>query len=239
MPKFFFANWKAYLGDDEAEALARLYAELSGQAPFEVAVAPSFTALDRVSRVLDSSGAFLGAQDAFWNDEGAHTGEIAPKRLAELGVKYVIIGHSERRELGESDEIAARKAAAVAADGMIPVLCVGELQEEREAGRQEEVVRRQLAASVSALPAGAAFAVAYEPRWAISPGKPCEPADVAVMHAVIKSMVGAEARVMYGGSVNPDNFRTYLELPSVDGLLVGAASTRAEDVRAFLETSSS
>lgn len=239
MPKFFFANWKTYLGDDEAEALAGIYAELAVKAPFKVAVAPSFTALDRVSRILATSGVALGAQDAFWSDEGAHTGEIAPKRLAEMGVQYVIVGHSERRELGESDDIAARKAAAVATDGMIPVLCVGELKEEREAGRQEEVVRRQLGASMGALPASATFAVAYEPRWAISPGKPCEPADVEIMHAIIKSIVGAETRVMYGGSVNPDNFRAYLELANVDGLLVGAASTRSEDVRAFFETSSS
>lgn len=239
MPKIFFANWKTYLGDAEAEALARTYAELAAESSFEVVVAPSFTALGSVAGVISSSSVSLGAQDAFWNDEGAHTGEIAPKRLAELGVKYVIVGHSERRELGESDDVAARKAVAVAADGMTPVLCVGELKAEREAGIQEEVVRKQLKSVTGTLPAGAAFVVAYEPRWAISPGTPCEPSDVASMHAIIRSIVGEETRIMYGGSVNPKNFRSYLELNDVDGLLVGAASTRSEDVRAFLESSPS
>ena len=235
MRKLFFANWKMYLSDEEADALARAYAEGALSASVDVAVAPGFTALERVSRALAASKVALGAQDAFWKDEGAFTGEVAPKQLAALGVKYVIVGHSERRAMGETDETVARKAAAVAADGMTPVVCVGELKEEREAGRQEEVVRAQLAAVLAALPKGADFVVAYEPRWAIGTGTPCEPADVAAMHAAIRSIVGADAPILYGGSVDPKNFKPYLALQDVDGLLVGGASARPDDVRAFFE----
>lgn len=235
MRKLFFANWKMYLSDDEAEALAHAYAEGALSASVDVAVAPGFTVIERVSRALAASKVALGAQDAFWKDEGAFTGEVAPKQLAALGVKYVIVGHSERRAMGETDETVARKAAAVAADGMTPVLCVGELKEEREAGRQEEIVRTQLAAVRGTLQAGAKLVVAYEPRWAIGTGIACEPSDVAVMHAMIRSIVGAEAPILYGGSVDPKNFASYLGLQDVDGLLVGGASARPDDVRAFFE----
>ena len=239
MRKLFFANWKMYLSDDEAAALARVYDEGALSAPVDVAVAPGFTSLERVAHALAASKVALGAQDAFWKDEGAFTGEVAPKQLAALGVKYVIVGHSERRALGETDEIVARKAAAVAADGMTPVACVGELKEERAAGRQEEIVRAQLAAVTGALPKGAPLVVAYEPRWAIGTGTPCAPSDVAAMHAAIRSIVGPDVPLLYGGSVDPRNFRSYLELQDVDGLLVGGASARPDEVRAFFEAFSS
>jgi triosephosphate isomerase (TIM) len=238
MRKLFFANWKMYLSDDEAESLARAYDEGAVSASVDVAVAPGFTVIERVSRVLAASRVALGAQDAFWKDEGAFTGEVAPKQLAALGVKYVIVGHSERRALGETDEIVARKAVAVAADGMTPVVCVGELKEEREAGRQDEVVRTQLAAVLQSVPAGAVL-VAYEPRWAIGTGVPCEPSDVAAMHAMIRTIVGADTPILYGGSVDPKNFKSYLDLQDVDGLLVGGASARPDDVRSFFEAFSS
>lgn len=235
MRKIFFANWKLYLSDDDAVALARAYDEGAVSASVDVAVAPGFTSLERVARALAASKVALGAQDAFWKDDGAFTGEVAPKQLAALGVKYVIVGHSERRAMGETDEIVARKAAAVAADGMTPVVCVGELKEEREAGRQDEIVRAQLEAVLKALPAGAKFLVAYEPRWAIGTGVPCEPSDVAAMHAKIRTLAGADVPILYGGSVDPKNFASYLGLQDVDGLLVGGASARLSDARAFFE----
>lgn len=234
MRKLLFANWKMYLADDDAVALARAYADGAAAAPVDVAVAPGFTALARVAEALAGTKVALGAQDAFWKDEGAFTGEIAPKQLSELGVSYVIVGHSERRAMGETDEVVAKKAAAVTADGMAPVLCVGELKEEREAGRQEEVVRAQLAAVLDGR-AAAPIVVAYEPRWAIGTGVPCEPPDVAAMHAMIRGIVGPDVRILYGGSVDPKNFRSYLDLKDVDGLLVGGASARPDDVRAFFE----
>ncbi|MEK7546471.1 MAG: triose-phosphate isomerase [Patescibacteria group bacterium] len=239
MRKIFFANWKMYLSDDDAVALARAYDEGAVSASVDVVVAPGFTSLERVARALAASKVALGAQDAFWKDEGAFTGEVAPKQLAALGVKYVIVGHSERRALGETDDLVARKAATVAADGMTPVVCVGELKEEREAGRQDEIVRVQLETVLKALPPGAAFLVAYEPRWAIGTGIPCEPSDVAAMHAKIRTLAGADAPILYGGSVDPENFASYLGLQDVDGLLVGGASARLADVRAFFEAFSS
>ena len=239
MRKLFFANWKMYLSDDEAESLARAYDEGAVSASVDVAVAPGFTVIERVARVLAASKVALGAQDAFWKDEGAYTGEVAPKQLAALGVKYVIVGHSERRAMGETDDMIARKAALVATDGMTPVLCVGELKEEREAGRQEEIVRGQLAAVRGTLPADVPLVVAYEPRWAIGTGVPCEPSDVAEMHAMIRTIVGADTPILYGGSVDPKNFASYLDLHDVDGLLVGGASARPDDVRAFFEAFSS
>ncbi len=237
MRKLFFANWKTYLDDAGAEALARSYVERAASVSAEIVIAPSFTALERIARVLDGSSVLLGAQDAFWNDEGAHTGEVTPRQLAALAAKFVIVGHSERRALGETDEIIARKAAAVAADGMTPVLCVGETLEERDASAQEQVVRAQLSAALNGW-AEASFVVAYEPRWAIGTGRPCNPQDVEVMHALIRAELDARklsARVLYGGSVDPTNLMTYLAVPNVDGVLIGGASTRPDDARAMLE----
>ncbi len=238
MRKLFFANWKMYLSDAEAETLAGTYAERAASASVDVVVAPSFTVIERVAERLKGSSVALGAQDAFWKDDGAFTGEISPKQLADLGVAYVIVGHSERRALGETDDVIARKAAAVAADGMTPVLCVGETKEERDAGREESVVRGQLEAVTAAWTAERPFVVAYEPRWAIGTGTPCRPEDVVAMHAFVRQTLKArslDARVLYGGSVNPSNMHTYLDLPDVDGLLVGGASAHPDDAHALFD----
>ena len=237
MRKLFFANWKTYLSDTDAEALARSYAERAASVSADLAIAPSFTALERVARALEGSSVALGAQDAFWNDEGAHTGEVTPKQLAALGAKFVIVGHSERRAIGETDELVARKAAAVAADGMTPVLCVGETLEERDASAQERVVETQLETVLAAW-GDASIVVAYEPRWAIGTGRPCKPEDVETMHAFIRSKLEERklsARVLYGGSVDPSNLMTYLDVPNVDGALIGGASTKPADVLAMLD----
>lgn len=232
MRKLFIANWKMTLSDAEAVALARVYSEQSAGSKAELVVAPGFTALERVARVLEGSSVALGAQDAFWKDEGAYTGEVSPKQLSALGVKFVIVGHSERRAMGETSEIAASKAALVAADGLTPVLCVGETKEERDTGGHEEAVNAQLAAVLGGWSSSIPLIVAYEPRWAIGTGTPCRPPDVAVMHAMIRTVMessGLAARVLYGGSVDPSNAWGYLELDDVAGLLVGGASTRAKD----------
>ena len=234
MRKLFFANWKMYLDDDAAASLAHLYAERAEKASVEVAVAPGFTALERVAGIFKGSSVALGAQDAFWKDEGAFTGEVSPKQLAALGARYVIVGHSERRALGETDEIVARKARAVAKDGMTPVLCVGETKEEREAGKREAVVLSQLEAVLNEWD-GEAYIVAYEPRWAIGTGTPCLPEDVEAMHAMIRGKVGADVRILYGGSVDPSNAASYLDLSNVDGLLVGGASAKQDTARALFD----
>lgn len=245
-PKLFIGNWKMYLSDAAAEQLARTYLELAEAAVLDVAVAPSFTALDRVGRALGRRKVSLAAQDVFWMDGGAYTGEVSPPMLAELGVRHVIVGHSERRAyLGETDAMAARKAKAAADAGLVPVVCVGETAEERAAGRQDAVVRSQVEAAFSGLAPSSErpAVVAYEPRWAIGSGTPCRPEDVVLMHGlirqVIEAMKGAPAaghvRVLYGGSVDPSNLMDYLDLAAVDGALVGKASTRAEDVRAMFK----
>lgn len=235
MRKIFFANWKTYLTDDEAEALARTYAERSGASSVDIAIAPSFTALERVARVLDNTSVALGAQDAFWSDAGAETGEVTPKQLAALGARFVIVGHSERRALGDTDEIVARKVRAVTADGLTPVVCVGELGPEREAGRQAEVVRGQLQAVLEVHPNDAPLIVAYEPRWAIGSGTPCRPEDVDSMHTFMREIAGPSVRILYGGSVDPNDIASYLDLAGVDGVLVGGASARPADVEEFFK----
>lgn len=246
MHKLFIANWKMYLSDADAEALARVFLERVAASHVDVAVAPSFTALDRVSRVLRGSPVALGAQDVFWADGGAYTGEVSPLQLKALGARLVVLGHSERRAyLGETDAMVAKKAAAAQGAGLMPVICVGETKEERDAGRHEAVVRAQVEAAVKEL----AFSdrkrvvVAYEPRWAIGTGVPCRIEDVRVMHGSIRSTVeallGGEAlahlRVLYGGSVDPKNIAEYLASRAVDGALVGGASTRPDDARALMD----
>jgi triosephosphate isomerase len=238
MRKLFFANWKMYLTDAGSEALARVFVDSAAKSQVETIIAPGFTVIERVARIIEGSSVGLGAQDAFWKDEGAYTGEVSPRQLFALGVQYVIVGHSERRSMGESSEIVAKKASAVAADGMVPVLCVGETKQERDEGRMEEVVNAQLAAVLGGWSSAQPLIVAYEPRWAIGTGVACRPQDVAVMHAMIRGVMesaGLPSRILYGGSVDPKNAKSYLELDDVAGLLVGGASTKVEDVRALIE----
>lgn len=246
MRKLFFANWKMYLSDADAEALARQFLDAALEARVDVAIAPGFTALDRVARVLRGSPVSLGAQNVFWMDGGAYTGEVSPHQLTALGTRYVILGHSERRAyLGETNDMIAKKTKAAMEAGLIPVLCVGETKEEREAGRQEAVVGEQLEIAL----AGARISperplvVAYEPRWAIGTGTPCKPEDVTAMHGHIRSVIDAlldgdalsHVRVLYGGSVDASNAESFLGLPAVDGMLVGGASARPADVRALFD----
>lgn len=246
MRKLFFANWKMYVSDADAEALARQFLDAAPAMRVDLAVAPGFTALDRVARVLHGSPVSLGAQDVFWMDGGAYTGEVSPRQLSSLGARYVIVGHSERRTyLGETDAMVARKALAAAEAGLTPVVCVGETKEDREAGRQEAVVRGQLEIALAdwRFSSERPMAVAYEPRWAIGTGTPCRPEDVTTMHGHIRSVIEALAdadalsyvRVLYGGSVDASNAEAFLGLPSVDGLLVGGASARPSDARALID----
>ncbi len=234
MSKLFVGNWKMVLSDDAAVALAEAYVPAAKDAACETAVAPSFTALERVSKAIEGSKVALAAQDVFWASAGAYTGEISAPMLAALGVKYVIVGHSERRALGETDEMVAKKAAAVSQAGLVPIVCVGETAEEKAAGRREEVVRAQVAAVLSGFPVDATnVVIAYEPRWAIGTGLACAPDEAALVHELIKSIV--PVRVLYGGSVDASNIASYLALPSVDGTLVGGASTKADQAAQLLK----
>jgi triosephosphate isomerase len=243
MPKLFAGNWKLYLTDEASVALARAYGEAARETGAEAVAAPSFTALVRVAAALAGTEVALGAQDVYWEDAGAHTGEVSPAALSALGVRYVIVGHSERRAMGETDEAVARKAAAVLAHGMTPIVCVGETEEEKDADRREEVVRSQLRAALDGLhpTSERPVIVAYEPRWAIGTGVPCEPEEAAAVHRLIRRelevLVGegtASVRVLYGGSVDPSNVGGFLARPEIDGVLVGGASADAGKAKAMM-----
>ena len=182
----------------------------------------------------------LGAQDCHWEEKGAFTGDTSVGMLAELGCRFVIVGHSERRHgKGEDDSIVQKKATAAAAQGLTPIVCVGELLEQREAGQAEAVVKAQLAGS---LPKDSRdYVVAYEPVWAIGTGRNASVADVVAMHAAIRAEVSRlypEARlsILYGGSVKPANAKELLALKDVDGLLVGGASLIADDFLAIAKS---
>jgi triosephosphate isomerase len=213
----------------------------------EVSVHPPFTDLRSVQTVIEDRALplALGAQHCFSQDEGAFTGEVAPPMLARLGVRFVIVGHSERRSLfGQTDEEVAAILRAVLRHGMTPILCMGETEEEREAGRTEDRLVHQTTAALGGLPAQhvASVVVAYEPIWAIGTGRTAgaEDAQAACAHirAVIAGLGDAEAaeavRIQYGGSVRPDNTGELMAQPDVDGLLVGGASLEAATFAAIV-----
>jgi len=225
----------------EAAALARGLREGLERGPtrHEVAVMPPFTALGVVGEALKGSPIALGAQDMYWEREGAFTGEVSPVMLRDLGCLYVILGHSERRHVfGESDEAVGRKTRAAFDNGLTPIACVGETLAERESSRTLETVARQLERALRALsPAEVARAVvAYEPVWAIGTGKVATPDQAQEVHAFIRKGVSSShggdsaegVRILYGGSVNPGNAAGIMGQPDVDGVLVGGASLKPE-----------
>lgn len=237
---FIAGNWKMH--KTVAEALAfvdELKPLLEGVRAVEVAVCPPFTALYELGQRLKNSIIALGAQNMHEAPQGAFTGEVSAAMLKEAGCTYVILGHSERRQLeGETDERVNAKVKAAVAAGLRPVLCVGESREERQAGETEAVVTRQVRAGLADLEsrAAASVVIAYEPVWAIGSGQTPTPADANAVAAVIRStvadMFGAETaesvRVLYGGSVNADNIASFVREPDIDGALVGGASLAAD-----------
>lgn len=232
-------NWKMHLTLQEAAALvAQLKGSCQGDA-VDVVVCPPFTALASVNQLLQGSRIALGAQDLFWEAQGAFTGEISPLMLRDAGCRFVIIGHSERRQqFGETDEAVRRKLAAALAHQLTPIVCVGETLAEREGGRTFDVLTRQLSGAFADCERrdGAAFILAYEPVWAIGTGKNATPDQAQEAHAFIRGWVaqrcgadvGASLRIQYGGSVNAANAASLLQQPDVDGALVGGASLKAD-----------
>lgn len=203
----------------------------------EVVVAPPFTALRSVQVVIeqDHMRIGLGAQNVYWEEEGAFTGEVSAPMLAKLAVGHVIVGHSERRQyFGETDETVNKKIKAVLSSEMAPIVCVGETLEEREAGQAEEVVVRQVKGALSRLSSEqvASLSVAYEPIWAIGTGRTALPDDAGVITEVIRETIRDTAdsdtaegvRILYGGSVNPGNIKDFMAKRHIDGALVGGAS---------------
>jgi triosephosphate isomerase len=236
---FFCGNWKLY--GSIAESLALATEVRNGVATLrevDVAVAPSFTALAAVAKRLDDGPVTLAAQDCFWEEKGAFTGEVSPAQLVDVGCKYVIVGHSERRALmGELDAAVNLKARAALRAGLSPIICVGETLAERDAGETLGRVQAQLDAALAALADVdlERVVIAYEPVWAIGTGRNATPAQAAEVHRFIRTRVAARApalapglRILYGGSVKPDNIRALMAEADVDGGLVGGASLSAE-----------
>jgi triosephosphate isomerase len=233
-------NWKMH--GSRAEA-ARLVGELItrgvGAGAAEAIVCPAFVHLADVRRQLDGSRIRLGAQDLCAEETGAHTGEVSAGMLADVGCRYVIVGHSERRALyGEGDGLVARKFVAAGRHALVPILCVGESLEERERDATRAVVLRQLDAVLSAAGAGsfAHAVVAYEPVWAIGTGRTATPAQAQEAHALIRgriaendATIAASLRVLYGGSVKAANAAELFSMPDVDGGLIGGASLKADE----------
>jgi triosephosphate isomerase len=247
--KLIAGNWKMNLGpragQELAHAVARAASEVGGGTggagtPPQVLVCPPFVTLPAVAAALRGTPVELGAQDLHWERAGAFTGEIAGEMLIEVGCRFVIVGHSERRHLfGESDETVARKARAALGAGLTPIVCVGETLAEREAGDTAAVVERQLGAVYDALDAGqaAATVLAYEPVWAIGTGRNATPAQAVEVHARLRAALAARfgapaaaaLRILYGGSVNAANGASLLGEAEIDGALVGGASLKAEE----------
>jgi len=244
-------NWKCHLTLGEAEVLVMKLKAACRVDGVEVVVCPPFTALAHVGRLLDRDGSTiaLGAQDLFWEPRGAFTGEVSPLMLRDVGCRYVIIGHSERRQhFGETDASVHRKLGAALAHGLTPIVCIGETLAERQEGKTFDVLKRQLTgAFVDCEPWDCGqLIIAYEPVWAIGTGKNATPEQAQEAHRFIRewfggrcgSKVSEEIRIQYGGSVTADNAASLLQQPDLDGALVGGASLKADGFSAIVKAAS-
>ena len=238
--KFVVGNWKM---NGNRAANAELLAALKAAGPWvaEVAVCAPFVYLEDVAMSLQTDGIAWGAQDCSAFESGAYTGEVSAAMLAEFGCRYVINGHSERRALhAESDQLVADKAKIALAHRLTPIVCVGETLVEHEAGQTDAVVKRQLSAVIHTLGhCIAQIVVAYEPVWAIGTGKTATPEQAQAVHAVLRAQLQAATaqaagmKILYGGSVKPDNAAVLFSQPDIDGGLIGGASLKAADFAAI------
>jgi triosephosphate isomerase (TIM) len=233
-------NWKMHLITAEALRLVdEIKAALSSLSGVEVVICPPSTALSAVGRALGGTRWGLGGQTMHWEPKGAYTGEISPPMLVDVGCRYVILGHSERRQyFGETDETVGRKVRAAFAHELIPIVCVGERLEEREAGRTDAVITRQVSVAIREHTHDRLrrLVVAYEPVWAIGTGRTATANEANRVAGVIRSTLAAagnagaasEVRILYGGSVKPENIEEFTGQPEIDGALVGGASLDAQ-----------
>jgi triosephosphate isomerase len=227
-------NWKMYKTAREAAEVVRtlrgLVADVTG---VEVVVCPPFTALAAALEAASGSRIGIGAQDCYWEKEGAFTGEVAVPMIADLGCRYVIVGHSERRQyFGETDATVDKKIGAVLAQGLTCIGCLGETLPEREAGQTLQILERQVRGGFARHLASPRLVIAYEPVWAIGTGRTATPVQAQEAHAFLRGLVkeiagqdvAAAIRILYGGSIKPDNMAALMAQPDVDGGLVGGAS---------------
>jgi triosephosphate isomerase len=240
-------NWKMYKTIPEAKQLVSgLLGVLNNEGAVEVVFCPPFTALSPVKELLKGTPYGLGAQDIYWKEQGAFTGEIAPAMLKDVGCDYVIIGHSERREhFGETNQTVNLKAKAALAAGIKPIICVGESLAQREAGETNSLIKNQTeqaltGISVTDIPT---VVIAYEPIWAIGTGRSSTAKDanevIGLIRQTIAGLFGQElaeqVRIQYGGSVKPENIKEYMDQPEIDGALVGGASLEIESFRKIVK----
>ena len=233
-------NWKMYRTASEAATLVDVLKEhIADVADRDVLIAPPFPALPAIAERLRGTRFLLGAQNMHWQEHGAFTGEVSAPMLADLGCSHVIVGHSERRQhFGETDDWVSRKVQAALYHWLTPILCVGETPEQHQAGQALAVVDRQVRTALREMGAAAIcrIVVAYEPVWAIGTGKVATPEQAQKAHAAIRQLLGelagkavaAQCRILYGGSVKPDNIDALMSQPDLDGALVGGASLDAD-----------
>jgi len=244
---FIAGNWKMNTSRSRAVQLAKELVEKIGtKQTVDLAVFPPFVYLPAVREALSGSTIRLGAQNVFYEDNGAYTGEISAAMLKDVGCRYVILGHSERRHvIGETDEFIGRKVVKALADGLEVILCVGELLEERHARQTVDVVRRQVRIGLEGVGADqiANVTFAYEPVWAIGTGLTATPDQAQAVHVMIRSVIeqtydaetAQNTRIQYGGSVKPGNAAELLDQPDIDGALVGGASLKTGDFAGIVE----
>ena len=233
-------NWKMYKTPQEAADTAKqLVEQVREVADVDIMIAPPFTALESVSRVIKNSPVALGAQNLYWEDEGAYTGEISAPMLKSAGCQYAIIGHSERRQyFGETDKTVNQKIQAAIQVGLKPVFCIGETEQEREAEQTLSVLDKQVRKGLERLLPEQldTLIIAYEPVWAIGTGKTATEDQAQEVHQFIRSLIeksfgndlSKSIRILYGGSVKPDNILNLMAMPDIDGALVGGASLSAD-----------
>ncbi len=234
-------NWKMNKTLAEAVALAdELGASLADLKDVDLIVAPIFTALTGVAETLSGSTINLAAQNCYPADNGAYTGEISPRQLKDAGCSYCLVGHSERRQLfSETDAFINLKMKALLGAGILPILCIGETLEERESGKMFDILKQQIIAALKDIEPQQAFeiVIAYEPVWAIGTGKTATSGQAEEVHLFIRDILctlygrtlSQQIRILYGGSVKPDNIDELMAQPNIDGALVGGASLKAED----------
>ena len=238
-------NWKLFKTIAESVALVHeLQPLVANSQDVEIVVAPVFTALSRVNDAIEGSNIKLAAQDCYWEEEGAFTGEVAPKLLKDVGCSHVIIGHSERRQFfGETDQTVNKKTKAAIKAGLVAIVCIGESLAERESDQTFSVIETQVKGGLEGLAAVdfSRVVIAYEPVWAIGTGKTASDAQAQEVHAFIRGLIArlfgqpvADAvRILYGGSVKPENVKGLMAQSDIDGALVGGASLKAESFAAI------
>jgi triosephosphate isomerase len=240
-------NWKMYKTQGETRAFFAAFAPLVAASTYcDIVIAPPFTAIPAAAEAAKNTNIGIAAQNVHWEKEGAFTGEVSTSMLVEVGCRYVIIGHSERRQFfGETDESVAKKTKAALAAGLTPIVCVGETLAHRESGQTSECCKAQFTGGVAALTPDefSRILIAYEPVWAIGTGRTATPEIAAEVHAFLRQLAAqrfsashaAALRILYGGSVKPDNIQGLMAQEELDGALVGGASLDAKSFAAIVQ----